>query len=109
MSKDTLKIADARGFVRDSPPRHTVWHAQTPQIFERKLLERAHKNHHNALPGTVPTAQYNASLGTVPTDDSQLVERLGVRVKLVESPSENLKVTVPMDFVLARHILKERA
>ncbi len=89
-SKDTVKIAHARGHVHSSPSRHLVWLAQTPQIFERRLLERAHpKGRH--LPAT---------------DDAQLVERLGVRVKLVESSSENLKVTLPIDFILARHILR---
>jgi 2-C-methyl-D-erythritol 4-phosphate cytidylyltransferase len=43
------------------------------------------------------------------TDDAQLVERLGVRVKLVESPPDNIKVTLPLDFVLARKILEERS
>jgi len=92
-SKDTVKIADARGRVVSSPPRDRVWLAQTPQIFERRLLERAHRR---GLRRTV-------------TDDAQLVERLGIRVKVVESFSENLKVTVPADVVLARHILEERS
>jgi 2-C-methyl-D-erythritol 4-phosphate cytidylyltransferase len=91
-SKDTVKLADQNGFVRQSPPRETVWLAQTPQIFERGLLLRAHqKGRHAAV-----------------TDDAQLVERLGKRVKLVESPSENIKVTVPMDFIVAERILKNR-
>jgi 2-C-methyl-D-erythritol 4-phosphate cytidylyltransferase len=92
-SRDTLKLGSPAGFVRHSPPRETVWLAQTPQIFERRLLERAHRK----------------GIRQAVTDDAQLVERLGARVKLVESSSENLKVTVPVDFVLARKILEERA
>jgi 2-C-methyl-D-erythritol 4-phosphate cytidylyltransferase len=91
-SKDTVKLASAQGFVRDSPPRETVWLAQTPQIFERRLLEQAHHK--------------GRSLAV--TDDAQLVERLGHHVKLVMSPSENIKVTVPSDFILARQILEKR-
>jgi 2-C-methyl-D-erythritol 4-phosphate cytidylyltransferase len=93
LSKDTVKLANARGMVVSSPPRETVWLAQTPQIFERRLLLRAHEN--------------GRSLAV--TDDAQLVERLGARVKLVESPSDNIKVTVPLDFILARKILAERS
>jgi len=91
-SKDTVKLAQAAGYVRASPARETVWLAQTPQVFDRCLLVRA-----NAKGKRLAV-----------TDDSQLVEKLGVRVKLVESPPENMKVTVPMDFILARRILQER-
>jgi 2-C-methyl-D-erythritol 4-phosphate cytidylyltransferase len=92
-SKDTMKLAGPGGFVHHSPPRETVWLAQTPQIFERRLLLKAHQVGRHA----------------VVTDDAQLVERLGKRVKLVESPPDNIKVTVPSDFILARHILEERS
>jgi 2-C-methyl-D-erythritol 4-phosphate cytidylyltransferase len=92
-SKDTVKLANARGQVVASPPRETVWLAQTPQIFERRLLERAHR----------------AGRRKAVTDDSQLVERLGVRVTLVDSPADNIKVTLPIDYVLARKILEERS
>jgi 2-C-methyl-D-erythritol 4-phosphate cytidylyltransferase len=89
-SKDTVKLVKANGYVHATPPRETVWLAQTPQIFERKLLERAHAQ---------------GSKKNV-TDDSQLVEHLGVRVRLVEAPPENLKITQPMDLMLAKAILE---
>ena len=92
-SKDTVKLANSGGYVRASPARQSVWMAQTPQVFERRLLLRANEKGRRLAV----------------TDDSQLVEKLGVRVKLVESPPENMKVTVPMDFILARHILQENA
>jgi 2-C-methyl-D-erythritol 4-phosphate cytidylyltransferase len=91
-SRDTVKLANARGIVSSSPPRETVWLAQTPQIFKRQLLERAHARGKNLAV----------------TDDAQLVERLGARVKLVESPPDNIKVTVPLDYVLAQKILEAR-
>ncbi len=91
-SKDTVKIAGPGHFVKASPARETVWLAHTPQVFEKKLLERANKMGRRAAV----------------TDDAQLVERLGVRVKLVESPADNMKVTVPTDYVLARKILEDR-
>jgi len=107
-STDTVKLSNRRGLVVSSPPRESVWLAQTPQIFERRLLERAHglrrKNGHG--PWTVDRKSVH---GARFTDDSQLVERLGVRVQLVESPADNIKVTLPMDFVLAGKILEERS
>jgi 2-C-methyl-D-erythritol 4-phosphate cytidylyltransferase len=90
-SRDTIKIADDGSFVRSSPDRRTVWQAQTPQIFSRSLLEHAHR-----LKGTV-------------TDDAQLVERAGVKVKLVDTSAENIKVTHPMDLKMAEIILKGRS
>ncbi len=92
-AKDTVKLANSRGLVVSSPPRKTVWLAQTPQIFERRLLERAHRQGRRR----------------VVTDDAQLVEQLGARVRVVESPPENIKVTFPLDFILARKILEETA
>ncbi len=92
-SKDTVKIVNAAGVIQSSPKRETVWLAQTPQVFERKLLERAH---HQGRALTV-------------TDDAQLVEKLGTRVKVVEASPENMKVTYPLDAAVARIILKGRS
>ncbi len=92
-SKDTVKLANGGGYVASSPPRESVWLAHTPQVFERALLARAHK----------------AGRKLAVTDDAQLVERMGVKVKLVPSSPENIKVTVPMDFVLAGKILEARS
>ena len=90
-SRDTIKLADSHGgHVHSSPPREKVWLAHTPQIFERRLLEKAHARGRH-LPVT---------------DDAQLVERLGVRVALVESPPENLKVTLPLDLEVAKLFLR---
>lgn len=87
-SKDTVKLADRSGRVQSTPSRDLVWLAQTPQTFERTLLERAHK----------------AGRRLAATDDAMLVERLGVKVKLVEAPAENIKITRPADLVLANMI-----
>jgi len=91
-SKDTVKLANGDGCVHSTPRRETVWLAQTPQVFERRLLEKAHAR----------------GRALKVTDDAQLIERLGVKVRLVESPAENLKITRPMDLVLAGMILKDK-
>jgi 2-C-methyl-D-erythritol 4-phosphate cytidylyltransferase len=43
------------------------------------------------------------------TDDSSLVEAAGGRVRLVEAPPENIKVTRPVDLALAEALLRDRA
>jgi 2-C-methyl-D-erythritol 4-phosphate cytidylyltransferase len=43
------------------------------------------------------------------TDDAQLVERLGVRVRVVEGRSSNLKITRPGDLAVAEAWLAEHA
>ncbi len=88
-SKDTVKLTDDGRWVRTTQRRETVWLAQTPQCFARSLLDRAHRK--------FKTRRV--------TDDAQMVEMLGVKVRLVESPAENIKVTVPLDLILARNIL----
>ena len=44
--KDTIKVVDNHGLVADTPPRETLWAAQTPQIFAYNLLCRAHAQFH---------------------------------------------------------------
>lgn len=42
-SKDTVKVADEKGFVQETPERNLVWSVQTPQIFEYSLIRNAHE------------------------------------------------------------------
>ena len=79
---DTLKIVDGSDIV-ETPPRSMYWAAQTPQIFSVDSVRRAHA-----------AAIAESFVGT---DDSSLVERMGGTVRCVESPRDNLKVTVPED------------
>ena len=82
---DTLKRADgADRAIRETVARDHLWRAQTPQGFPRALLERA----------------YAARTGHA-TDDAELVERLGVSVRIVPDRTTNIKVTTPDDFALA--------
>ena len=81
--KDTIKQADSDGNVLATIPRESLWAAQTPQIFSVDAMKRAH---------AAAIAE-----GFIGTDDSSLVERMGGRVRCVQSPRDNLKVTVPED------------
>jgi len=80
---DTLKEVDAEGRILRTPPRSTLWHAQTPQAFPREMLLDAYRS---VGPDDPPA-----------TDDASLVERRGGDVRVVESPPRNLKVTRPED------------
>ena len=93
-SRDTVKIADANGFSKESPDRNTVWLAKTPQVFMADIYRAA-----------VYTAEKD---GVRATDDSMLAERLGFKVKMVECGNENIKLTTPNDVYIAEAILRAR-
>jgi 2-C-methyl-D-erythritol 4-phosphate cytidylyltransferase len=88
----TLKRAreGAAAVIVETVDRRGLWEAQTPQVFRRELIARA----------------YAARGGASPTDDAQLVERMGQPVALVEGSPMNLKVTTKEDLRLAEQILK---
>jgi len=97
-ASDTIKIArenDGIAVVGSTPSRADVWHAQTPQIFQRALFLRALEN-----------ANCENFVGT---DCASLVERIGANVALVPGEIENFKVTFADDLLRAETILKARA
>jgi 2-C-methyl-D-erythritol 4-phosphate cytidylyltransferase len=86
--RDTIKTVDESGSqIVNTPDRRLLWQAQTPQIFEADLLRQAYQK-----------AVKNRFEGT---DDSSLVERMGVDVHLVEGSHQNMKITYPEDLELA--------
>lgn len=85
------KANTALRVVEETVPRVGLVLVQTPQVFERSLLERAY-------------AQDDLSS----TDDASLVERLGEPVMVVEGDPRNVKITVPRDLPLIRAILGSR-
>jgi 2-C-methyl-D-erythritol 4-phosphate cytidylyltransferase len=89
---ETIKEASG-GRVLRTHERSRLWHAQTPQCFRLSLLRRAYET---ALEDGAADA----------TDDSALVERLGVEVRVVEGGPHNIKVTTPRDFALAELIVQ---
>ena len=89
--KDTIKIVDKEGKVETTPNRDTLWSIQTPQIFEKELIVRAH--------------EYAKAHRLQATDDSMLVEAIGVPVYIVEGSYSNIKITTPEDLVMAENML----
>lgn len=91
--KATIKKADPKNlFVTETLLRNTLWEVQTPQTFRRNLLERAHQ----------------AKLCCDPTDDAMLVEKMGIKVKIVPGDYRNIKVTTAEDLALAKMLLKKK-
>jgi 2-C-methyl-D-erythritol 4-phosphate cytidylyltransferase len=89
---DTIKRAGEDRVVLETLARASLWTVQTPQVFRRRALERA-----LVVPDDVLAAA---------TDDAWLVERSGGRVIVVPASRENLKVTTPLDLVVAETLLK---
>lgn len=92
--KDTIKIVDDQGLVKDTPDRRYLWAAQTPQGFEVALLKQCH-----AL---------GEAEGWSVTDDAALFEKCGLPVLIVRGEETNLKVTTPEDLAIAEAILGDR-
>ena len=91
---DTLKQGNESGEVCGAVSRENLWAMETPQIFQRELLQRAY-------------AKVLAD-GKIVTDEVSAMESIGVSVSLVENTEPNLKITVPGDLVVAAAILKGR-
>lgn len=90
--KDTIKVVKG-GLVEKTPDRATLQAVQTPQVFDFDLLRGALKQ----------AEEEKAAV----TDDCSAVERLGMKVKIVEGDERNLKVTTPMDLKIAEMLLEE--
>lgn len=89
-TKDTIKTV-ADGIVVDTPPRDTLWQAQTPQSFRFGIIHAAHIS-----------AKKDSFLGT---DDASLIERRGGKVCIVHGDYRNIKITTPEDLILAEAFL----
>ena len=101
-SKDTVKIADSEGFVKNTPNRKDVWIVQTPQVFAFTLIKEAYEK---------MAASYDelCAKGVIITDDAMVVELMtGARVKLVEACYSNIKVRTPADMVTVLSYLREK-
>ena len=89
--KDTLKINDS-GFIAGTLDRETTYQIQTPQVFYKDTIIKAHQN-----------AKDNTA-----TDDCALAEQMGVKIKITDGSYDNIKITTPSDLAIAHEILKKR-
>jgi len=91
--KDTIKVVKDEN-IDHTPKRDVLWAAQTPQTFKKEILMEGYKK---AIEDNF-----------VGTDDSVLVERLGINVKMIMGSYENIKITTPEDIIIAESMLKDK-
>lgn len=88
---DTMKLAGKDMIVRRTLLREGLWQVQTPQVFRSDIIKNAfHSNE------------------TDVTDEAQLVELTGMKVRLYPGAYDNIKITMPSDLVIAEALLKQR-
>lgn len=93
--KSTLKKIDLEKFIVKTIDRTNLWATQTPQGIKYSLAIKGFKK-----------AESEHFEGT---DDVQLIERLGEKVKIVECSFHNLKITESHDLYLANLILQDQS
>jgi 2-C-methyl-D-erythritol 4-phosphate cytidylyltransferase len=91
---DTVKRVN-QNHIASTVDRSQLWRAQTPQVFQRALLMQAHEQ--------------VAAEATI-TDDAQLLELAGLGpVSIVPGDERNLKITRPIDVLMAEAFLRADA
>lgn len=91
---DTIKEVNHNRILRTAP-RAQLRRALTPQCFRFDILKRAYAD-----------LEEIESLRIEVTDDSFLVERLGVPIIAVEGSARNIKITTAEDLAVAERLLE---
>ena len=91
VSKDSVRILNDDG--NDVIDRTKVMFVQTPQTFHSKILLPAFQ------------IDYKEKF----TDEATVVEAFGIKVTLVEGEENNIKITRPVDLLIAERIISERS
>ena len=91
--KDTVK-EHKNGKLISTPPRENLAAVQTPQVFQADLIRAALTD---AVQKELPI-----------TDDCSAVEAMGIPIEAVDGWEENIKITTPLDVVIAEEILRRR-
>ena len=90
VSKDSIRLLTEKG--NQAYDRNKVMLIQTPQTFHSKILLPAFQ------------IDYKDKF----TDEATVVEAYGMKVLLVEGEENNIKITRPVDLLVAEKILEER-
>ncbi len=92
--KDTIKQISKENLIKQTIDRNTLSMVQTPQGFRYNIIRKAYDN-----------AIDNNFEGT---DSASLVELIGQPVKIIEGDETNIKITTPMDMVMAEYLMREK-
>lgn len=93
-AKDTLKLVDNDGFIKETLDRDRIFQIQTPQVFKTEKILKAHEK---AIKDDF-----------LATDDCSLYEKYIGKVKITQGRYDNIKLTTPDDMETAENILKKR-
>lgn len=90
--KDTVKTVSLDGGVFErTPERSSMMAVQTPQCYRREVL--------SAILAAAQKKDYS--------DESQVLETLGIKAAVVPSSYRNIKVTTPEDLLIAEAFMKD--
>ena len=89
---DTLRREGRAGFLSATVDRAHLWAVQTPQGFRTELLREAHRE--------------AARKGILRTDETSLVELMGIEARVVQGTQSNIKITTKNDLEFARFLAK---
>ena len=93
ITKCTLSMKNPSDlFVEKNLKRSKTWLAQTPQAYKKDIIYAAYEK-----------AIATNSNGM---DDSELVGATGIKVKIIPGDTVNMKVTYPLDMIIARELYK---
>lgn len=100
-AKDTIKLADEKGFAASTPSRDLLWMIQTPQVFAYPLIKDCYET-------LIKEETRLSEEGIKITDDAMVVETFtDCKVKLVKGSYENIKITTPEDLAVAEVFMKK--
>lgn len=91
MVKDTVKVIGKDGYIEKTLDRSVLSSIATPQTFSRSIYTEAVEKFGEKF------AEF--------TDDSGMVEAMGVRVRFVKCSYSNIKITTPDDIAVASKLL----
>ena len=88
-SKDTVKVTDMNNIVKETTKRENTWLIQTPQCFDRKILQEMHSKYAN----------------DEVTDDCSLLEKDFYEIKIIPSDYTNVKITTSEDMDIVKRLI----
>ncbi len=92
---DTMKRTDSNDVISETVDRRQLWRACTPQMFRLRQLKSA--------------IEQALMAGERITDEASAIEFLGLKPVMVMGHSDNIKITVPQDLIMAEWFLKQQS
>ena len=87
---DSIRIENINGNM--PVDRNNIRIIQTPQTFSSEIIKTA----------------FEQEFSETFTDEASVVEKIGIKIHLVEGEDTNIKITRPIDLLIAEKILEER-